>query len=246
MNLFLTVSLCAATLCLPRPASAQSLPQGRIEQSLLREGRRLAALTQASTQRTVTAADRLWSAVRRVPGGAGVEVSTGNQAQAPRIFVTADDTSITVLNLMEDRLPPSARRVLRDLARVQPGILLSPDQVYKDNGVRLDRAGIRIGSRLLASRAELIEHISRDDLRKLSAERPGGSFWGRGLLVGMAAGALAAYVIGSRCGQGAAPSDCSLAGVTYMPIGAGLGAAAGGIVGASFTGSSATVVYAAP
>jgi hypothetical protein len=245
MKLFLTALLCAAAPCLPSPASAQSFPQGRIEQSLVRESRRLAAMPLASTQATV-AADTRWNAVRRVRGGVDVEVSTPNTAPARRVFVAADDTSITVLNLMEERLPRFTRRILRDLARVQPGILLSPDQAFGENNVHLDREGLRIGSRLLASRTELIERISRDDLRKLRVEGPGGSYWGRGLLVGMAAGALVAYGIGSRCGQGAAPSDCSLGGIIYMPIGAGLGAAAGGIIGASFTASTASVVYAAP
>jgi len=244
MQQFLTATAVAAVFCSAWPAAAQPVAQNRIEQSIVRESRRLAATSPASAQ--AGAADTLWRPVRRIPGGTQIEVSTRNAAPIQRVFVTADDTSITVLNPMDDRLPRPARRILHDLARLQPGVLLLADQVYVDDGVRLDHEGLWMASRLLASRTDLIERIRREDLRKLAVEGPGGSYWGRGLLAGMAAGALVAYGIGSRCGQGAAPSDCTLSGVIFMPIGAGLGAVAGGIVGGGFSRPSARAIYTAP
>jgi hypothetical protein len=181
-----------------------------------------------------------------LPGGAGVEVSTRNDPPAQRVFVSADNTSITVLNLTDPALPRSARRMLRNLARTEPSALLSPDQMHVEDGVRLDRAGVSIGSRLLTSRAHLIEQIARDDLRALRFDGPGGSYWGRGLLVGLAAGALIAYGVGSKCGPAAVQSECSFYGLVSMPIGAGLGAAAGAGIGASVDRPSARVIYTAP
>jgi hypothetical protein len=110
----------------------------------------------------------------------------------------------------------------------------------------LDRAVLWIGSRLLLRRADLFDRITRDDLRELRLSGPGGSYWGHGVLIGIAAGALVAYAIGSSCGPGAAPSECTLSGILYTPLGAGLGAAVGAGIGASVSKPSSRVIYTAP
>jgi hypothetical protein len=246
MKLILTSSWLAAVLCSAWPAAAQPAEPHRIERSIVRESRRLALMSTASTQTGPAATDPRWVPVRMLPGGVEVEVWARNAPPAQRVFVSADNTSITVLNLIDPALPSSARRVLRNLAKAHPGTLLSPDQMHVEDGVTLDRAGVSMGSRLLTSRDHLIEQIARDDLRQLRFNGPGGSYWGRGLLVGLAAGALIAYAIGSSCGPGAAQSECSFYGLVFMPVGAGLGAAAGAGLGASVDRPSARVVYSAP
>ncbi len=235
----------AATLLSAWPAKAQPLAQNPLEHSIILEGRRLAGTLPATAQPGASAIDPRWAPVRMVPGGSNVEVWTRNAPPVQRVFVSADSTSITVLNVMNPTLPRAARRVLRRLAQVHPDTLLMPDQEYVDDGMRLDRAGLSIGPRLLASREHLVERIGRDDLRELRFNGPGGTYWRRGLIAGMAAGALIGYTTGSRCGPAAAPSECTLGGIVFMPVGAGLGAVAGVAIGASVDRPSARVIYAA-
>jgi len=143
-----------------------------------------------------------------------------------RVFVAADEAGLTVLNLTDRPLSKSERRVLLNLATSHRDVLLSPDNTYRD----------------------LVEHIDRVALRELRLTASGGSYWQRGLLIGLAGGALIMYGVASRCGPGAAPAECSgYALIIFAPIGAALGAGAGATIGASILRpSSGRVLYTAP
>jgi hypothetical protein len=164
-----------------------------------------------------------------------VEVTSRRERPLTRIYVAADDRGLTVLNLAEPPLPRSARRVLLQLATSHPDWLLAPDRVYAEDDVRLERSGVFVGSRLVAERAHLLEHIDRDDLQQLRYVGPGGTNWRRGLLIGAVTGGLVAGWYGG--------SEFAAA---TVPIGAGLGALAGGVIGRFMKRPSSAVIYQVP
>jgi hypothetical protein len=224
-------------------ATVSAAEQGSLDGAILREGTRAAAQSQSLRDRV---ADAAWVGVRLVPGGRDVQVTRRQEPPRARVFVTADEAGLTVLNLSDPPLPRTARRVLRQLAAAHPDWLLAADRAYTEDTVRLERDGVFVGSRLVADRAHLVEHIDRGALQQLRYIGPGGSYWQRGLLVGLAGGALIGYAAGSRCGPGAAPSECSFYGMVLGTVGAGVGAAVGVGIGASIDRPSAAIIYSVP
>ena len=195
-----------------------------------------------TTGSTALASD--WNRVRRVPGGSEVQVTLGGRtAPSRRIFVAADDTGLTVMNVTG--LSGSARRVLVKLASDHPDQLLS-DATYIEGPVQVDRAGVLVGGRLVVERSALLNRVARDDLQELRFAGPGGDYAKRGALIGLVAGATVAYKLGSSCDPSAAPAECHYYGMLLMPLGAGAGAAIGAIVGGYTKRPSSEVIYSVP
>jgi hypothetical protein len=107
-------------------------------------------------------------------------------------------------------------------------------------------AGTAKALALTADFGHLVEHIDPDTLQRLRYIGPGGTYWRRGLLIGLAAGYVVGYGIGSRCGPGAAPSECTFSGMVYGTIGTGLGAGVGAAIGGSSDRPSSTLIYSVP
>ena len=243
-------SLCASTVVGVLYANvflAGQEPSFPLREGTAREAAALGAVLSPQPSRPRRPADDgPWASVRLVRAGSEVQMTTRLAPPVTRVFVTADDEGLTVLNLTDPALSRTPRRVLLNLARSHRDVLLAPDTLYQEPRVRLDRVGLFVRSRLVVERARLLEHIDRVALRELRFAGPGGSYWKRGLLIGLAGGALIAYHIGSACGPSAPPAECQFSGIVLMPLGAALGVAVGAGIGASVDRPSSDLIYREP
>ena len=228
------------------PAASQT--SQRVADAVRSQARRLAAQPVSSAvpvHGAPTDSDRDWAQIRRIAGGRDVQLTVGQRPPFVRAYLTSDSTEIVVLNLADQSLPLAAVRIVRTLAATSPDFLLHERSEYAEDRVRLDRDGLWIDSRLVVGRADLIQHISRGDVREVRFTPPGDSYWRSHLLWGLAAGAVFGYMYGSQCGHGAVRAECDSYGKMFMVLGGGAGLGIGAAVAAHGLPPTAPI-YSAP
>lgn len=109
-----------------------------------------------------------WRAVLALQAGTPIELTTETIA-APRIFVAADDTSVTVLNL--GVLPERARRYLLDAARANPAAVAATARGAAKalNEFVIGPDGVFLRGVKLAEREDVIARVRAEDVVAVSA-----------------------------------------------------------------------------
>jgi hypothetical protein len=80
----------------------------------MREGDRLALAPQGGS------AEAEWAHVRKLEPGRDITLTISGSQPANRVFLSADESYLTVLNLTDPTLPATAARALREIASQHP------------------------------------------------------------------------------------------------------------------------------
>ena len=109
---------------------------------------------------------RTWSGIRKLQPGVEVAVRTSRNDLHYRSFAGADDSSVTVLDLSAAWLPSNVARVLRRALTEHPDYFPLPDgkKIVLDDGVAVDRAGVVVAGKKLATYEQMVEQIARADI----------------------------------------------------------------------------------
>jgi hypothetical protein len=154
-----------------------------------------------------------------------------------RIFVSADASGVTVLNLEAPSLSPAARHALRDLATRHPEYFafMQASRSAEQDHVRLSRDGLFVADRKVAEFAEVVEAFPRQAVREIR-----GPVVARGSVLGTLIGGWLGFSIGVVPGLGGAKAGvawASLAGAVTL----------GGCLGNHWSSHTVDgVVYRAP
>jgi len=172
-----------------------------------------------------------WSRVPLLATSTRVWVTVHGVQYSSRYFVTADETVLTVLNLVDPSLPSDVRRVLSSLARRQPSYFaVDRPQVFVDGNVRVDPDGLFVSGQKVSTFERLVERFARSEIAEVRVDRDSsGTFMGNfGGLIAIGttiAGAIGGGMLGHRQFR------------RYKPLGATVGA-----LGGLFAGVTAGVV----
>jgi hypothetical protein len=198
-------------------------PAGPIERSAMREASRMAAGPQAANWPTYS-----WRRVRGIEPAASITVTTA-QGVMPRVFVAADDATLTVLNFSGSQISEASERTLRDVARTDPSSLVDGlNGVPRAfSPVRFDNDDVFVAGTRVGVRADLLQRVLAPEVLSVTASKRRGS--GGAAALGAIGGVFLGSILASamlvncyHCSGGAIPLAFGL--VFGTPIAAGYGA----------------------
>jgi len=142
-----------------------------------------------------------WSRVGELRPGVSIAVSTTSTPFGARIFVSADASGVTVLNLEVSSLVPAARHALREMATRHPEYfaLMQASGSFEKDHVRLGRDGLFVADRRVAEFADVVETYSRQAVREIR-----GPVVARGSVLGTIVGGWLGFSAGVVPGLGGA------------------------------------------
>jgi hypothetical protein len=178
-----------------------------------------------------------WSRVGRLQPAAEITVTLRGASPVPRYFVTADDSTLVVLNLTLASLPSSAAHSLRDMAAQHPDHVLAAQKTgaFRQNNVQIGRDGIFVSDRKIAELDEIVESVPRDRVRQII-----GPVVARGSAAGTLIGGWLGFAVGAVPALGGAPA------VVGWLVALGSTATGGHIGFNSSSHETAGLVYRAP
>ncbi len=214
--------------------------QGSLSQAIQREAARVAA------ERPQVAPESDWSGVRNLAPGAEIVVTTQRMKGARRRFVSADDSGLTVLNLSRPSVSAPAAATIVEIAAEHASFFVAPGvgQSLGVKNVRVDAAGVFVDGVHVADLSDVVNRIPQSDVVEITGRHP--SLMGKGLLIGLAAGAAPALVASLGCGGG---GECAGYALMFAGLWGGVGAGIGLGIGAGIDASrhgAAYVIYRAP
>jgi len=179
--------------------------------------------------------DREWSRVRKLEPGTEITVSMRagpREAQdLARFFVSADNSTLTVLNLTNPALPTAVVGALRELVSKHSTTLqrVATGGTVVISNVRVTSAGVFLDDRQVASLDDVLNIRARSDIVEISRTQKGRGFWGH-------LGPLGGYFVGGFVGGLVSGLVCqAAAGTDRCDNGAFLvGMTAGGIAGGAY------------
>ena len=244
LSLTLAVSLVAS----PLPVTAQELARATTREAVrLATGEPTMSVTE-NVQQGGKPRQSDWSRVRKLAPGTEVILTTDRSAPGRRYFVSADDSSLTVLNLTDPSLPAAAARALREIASQHGEYFEGAARggTYLVDNLRLASAGVFVADRKIADLQRVVQTSARKEISRIETRRKGRGVWGQ-------LGPLGGYFVGAMSGGYVAGLACQAAvGRDRCDTGAFLtGALVGGIAGVSYGLLAANretqeIVYLAP
>ena len=201
-----------------------------------------------STTSVAAADDAQWLRVRSLAPGAKVLVTVEGAPPGERHIVDVDERALTIVNLANPLLPKSAVDELQRAAAQHPeyfSAALQGGTVILAKGLRLQQDGVFINDQRVATLAQIVERIARQNVLEIARLRRGRGFWGH-------IGPIGGYFIGAMSGGMLAGLACQAAADQSCDTGAFLiGGVVGGIVGAGYGFRAARhetdeVIYRAP
>lgn len=177
------------------PIQAQEQPAaGPLMQAVQKEASRLVA-----APRKVGPAVQNWPRVTRLAPGREIFVEARGGRAASRIFVTADESELIVLDLTHASLTSEVRRVMRDGVKTHSEYFLHvfAGSRIVHGKVRLAPDGIFVSDRKVAEISDVVKRIPRTDVVVITTPPKR-----RGSLSGGAIGAGVGVVLAYRAAQG--------------------------------------------
>jgi hypothetical protein len=215
---------CLMTWTVPVAAQdrMESTP-GPIGRAIAREAVRLTADPAEGS------ADARWSRVRKLASGTEIVVAVEGSPPGERYVVRADESVLTVLNLVDPPLPAFARDVLRGVVSSHPEYFSAAQRggvIVLEKSLRLSLDGVFVGDRKVADLGQVVENVSRHQVAEIKTRQQGRGLWGH-------VGPLGGWFLGAMSGGLVAGIACRAAvGRDRCDTGAfGKGALVGGIVG---------------
>ena len=158
-----SLTLIASLMALTTPTSAQErvadTASGPIARAMARQAVRLASDPQAGS------APIDWAQVRRLAPSSEVAITvkgSGDSTPALRRFVSADDTTLILLNVAP--LPRAASQALLEAASRHPERFAMRDQAWAEWNLRVGPEGVFFEKRRVADLDQVVERIQRTDV----------------------------------------------------------------------------------
>ena len=147
-----------------------------------------------------------WSRVGRLHAAAEITLALKSAPPGRRYFVTADDSTLVVLNLAITSLPSAAAHTLRDMVAQHPGHILAAQRsgAFRQDNVRVGRDGVFVSDRKIAELDEILETVPRDRVREIV-----GPVVARGSVAGTLIGGWLGFAVGAVPALGGAPAAVS-------------------------------------
>ena len=219
--LSLTLITCLAGSALP--ASAEQPTPGPIARAITREAAQFAANPGSETP------DPDWLRVQKVEAGKEIIVTLRRSNPVKRYFLSANESSLTVLNLTDPTLSQAVTNVLREVALHRPQSILAVrtgGTLVLEKNLRLGPDGLFVANRKIADLQHIVETNPRIDVAEVGTRRNVRGLWGH-------LGGVGGYFVGSMAGGYGAGLACQAA------LGRGrcdTGAFLGGMVVGGITG----------
>ena len=159
-----------------------------------------------------------WSRARELESSAEIILTTKLASDSTRVFVTADDSRIVVLNLGSAALTPSSRRALRAMAVQHPEAFSQAAGSLVQNDVRIERDGVFVADRKVAEFQDIVETIARDDVVAID-----GPVVARGSVAGATLGGWLGFAVGVVPGLGGVGAAAWPIAIGSVALGAYLG-----------------------
>lgn len=178
-----------------------------------------------------------WSRVGEVVPGTEVVMTVKGSQPGSRVFVSADESALTVLNLTEPALPAVSARVLRDMASHHPGYFAAMQRggTFAEDKVRVGRDGVFVADRKVAELGRVVETIARNDITEIT-----GPVVAPGSVLGAVLGGWIGFAVGVVPALGGAPGGLA------WPLLIG-SVAAGGFLGSHWSShETEDVIFRAP
>lgn len=192
----------------------------------------LAAILIASTPLAAQEHETDWLRVFELRPGQVIALTIRSAEPGDRLFLAADRSRITVLNLTDPGLPRRVTDTLQQFASAHPEYFehaLSGEAIVAGN-VRISSIGVFLGAGKVADLARIVEVIPRPQVGEIRTSRKGRGFWGHlGGIGGYLAGAMGGGMMaGLACHASAGSARCDSG--AFM-IGMVAGGAGGGLYG---------------
>jgi hypothetical protein len=185
-------NLCVSGLILllaGQPAfAAASEPAGPIARSVAREAARVAAQPSAEIN------GRKWTHVMELEAGEKIRLTTAAAVPVSRIFLVANDQSLTVLNLESLSGDEASKARLIDAVK-KHGPTIGEGTPYQDASVRIADDGVWVYGTKVAERSQIVEQHAAADIGEVSHQKRQGS--ARMAALGVVVGLLTAAAIGA-------------------------------------------------
>jgi hypothetical protein len=224
----ISLALVLASVALPSPVTAEETvrslePTGPFARAIMREGLRLALAPSGGS------ADVAWARVRKLEAGREISLTMRGLPEDTRVFVSADDSVITVLNLTDLALPSTAVRALREITSQHREYLegAAKGGIVLSNKVRLESGAVFVAGRKVADLQRVVETWARKDVAEITTRQKGRGVWGH-------LGALGGYFVGAMSGGYIAGFACRFAGDRDCDSAAGVGMLVGAIGGGAY------------
>jgi hypothetical protein len=215
-----TVTLCAALTFAAPPVT--------LSNAVEREAARLAKNPTKPTRQ-----DAAWSRVRSLKPATPILLRTQAVSSRRRYFLSADQTTLHVLDLSSVPLSGDPIDRVLKIAAAQPERLLDTEQETTNGPLEIRSGSVAYKGRVIAPIERLVEIVSRSDVDEIDLMPEGHISAGTAALVG----ALIAGVAGGTfVATSGASRDFSPAGVgllVFAPIGAAVGYVAGSLADSS-------------
>jgi hypothetical protein len=212
-----TVTICAALTFTAPPAT--------LSNAVEREAARLAKDPAKATRQ-----DAAWARVRSLKAGTEILLSTRPSIGERRYFLSADQTTLNVLNLSKVPLSGDPIDRLLKIAASQPELLVAPaaGQSRVDGPLEIRSDSVTYKGRVIASIGQLVETVSRADVTSVERPSQGSVSAGTTALVGAAiCGAIGYALAASQKPVDVSPGAIGV--LIFAPIGAGIGFVAGSL-----------------
>lgn len=235
-----TATICAV-LTLTGSAVQAAEPSGArpltITDSIEREASRL-----SQSQAKPTPQDAAWARVRSLKAGSEIVLSTRSIPSRRRYFISADQTTLIVLNLSSVPLSGDPIDRLLKMASARPGLFVAtgPGQAGADGPLEIQSGSVFYRGRVIASMGQLVETVSRADVTTVERPSEGSVSAGKVALIGAVVSGVIGYAI-TASHQPVDVSPGAVGVVIFAPIGAGVGFLVGSL--AESNSKRAVLIY---
>jgi hypothetical protein len=185
-----------------------------------------------------------WNRVPKLTPGTEITLAIQGAKPGNGYFLSADDSSITMLNLTESTLAANVKRVLRNIASAHPEYLLGTvTGTFTDGTVNVGPDGAVMAGQKVADLRQVVERVERDKIVEIKAKGFDRHSWIKrlpakfGALIGFGVG----FTFGTARFQGPCQLECGYNVVGMFGsagLGTGLGAGLGALIGAAPSGFS--------
>jgi len=146
-----------------------------------------------------------WSKVARIEAGSTINLTVAGNLRVARMFVSANDAGMTVLNLSAPSLSGRVKSVLRDTATEHPERY---DSSFKVDDVRVSQDGVFLKDQRVAATDDVVIRVPRE--RVVEVSRPK-----ENVAAARIGGGLLGYVLGPLVGGTIGRVVAGTAGLVY-------------------------------
>lgn len=223
-----SLTMCVVLGLLPSIAVPELLPAGRpatVSGAIESEARRLAHNDDTGRPEK----QRSWTAVRSLRPATEVLLVTHDVAEARRLFLSADGSTLNVLDLSTLPLRPDELHRIREAAATRPLHLVAgkAGRTVIVGPLEIRAGSVFLGSRQIASIDELVEAIPRENIVQIAIEEAPHASAGKAALIGAVAGGVVGAVLAAPSHPPAVYLFWTVA--MFAAGGAGLGALSGAL-----------------